>query len=281
MRYLILATLFGMLARQPSKGVAKKQSIVGAQLAQHSRDEQQTAQTATLNAILAARTKEEQDRAAERQQEAAIEAENIHLQRRIVSVGIAQAFALIGTLIVIGYQAIQTAKAAVATSDATKAIQTQVRLMDKEFIAAHRPKLRFRRFMMKSGQQISELSVEIINVGENTASIIESHCSIEVSADETEVLKKFNDEIPNDTIPKIDVLGGQSIGKITLPIDAALEMTHYRHLGGAGFLYAIGWVRYMDANKIIRKTGFFRKRDPETGLFRTDGNTPTDYEYED
>jgi hypothetical protein len=110
--------------RQPSAGTTKKERGADAQLAEDARDKQQAAEIAALNAMLAALAKSEQESANERQQEAAIESENVHLQRWMIGVGLAQTFALIGTLVFIGWQAKETARAAKATETAAKAAKT-------------------------------------------------------------------------------------------------------------------------------------------------------------
>ena len=135
--------------------------------------------------------------------------------------------------------------------------------------------------MLRDSQRITDLSAEITNVGDNSAFIIESHCSIVAASDDMEALMKFTDEKPNNPIPKKEVLGGESISRITLPFDKPLQATNMLHAAGAGSLYAIGWVRYRDKNQTIRRTGFFRKRESWSGLFRADKDAPSDYEYED
>jgi hypothetical protein len=95
----------------PRAGVVKKQSRTSAQLATNSGNNQETAEDAMLNAILAAITKNEQERTADLQQETTDENKAIKAEWWLVYVGIAQAFALICTLVVIGIQTKKTSEA--------------------------------------------------------------------------------------------------------------------------------------------------------------------------
>jgi hypothetical protein len=98
-------------SQQPSTGGIKKQGRADTQLAANSQDKQQAAEIATLNSILAAITKSEQERATESHQETSDEKETIKTEWWLVYVGIAQAIALIWTLVFIRYQAEKTAEA--------------------------------------------------------------------------------------------------------------------------------------------------------------------------
>src|SRR6267378_1530583 len=103
--------------RQLSAGVSKKESSTDAQLAEDAREKQQAAQTAALDSILATIAKNEQERTDERQQEASDEKATIRAEWWLVYLGIAQAIALIGTLIAVCYQTKKTAEATQAMRD--------------------------------------------------------------------------------------------------------------------------------------------------------------------
>lgn len=116
----------------PSAGVSKEKSGADAQLAKNAREKQRAAETTALNSILATIAKSEQERSAERQQEAAAQSDNVRFQRWMIGLGIAQTLALIGTLIAVWYQAKQTRIAAEASRDATGATQASTEVIRQQ-----------------------------------------------------------------------------------------------------------------------------------------------------
>ncbi len=101
----------------PRAGVAKKESRANAQFTTNCDNNQKAAEDAALNVMLAAITKNEQERAADLQQETADKNKTVKAEWWLVYVGIAQALALICTLGVIWYQAEKTAEATKAMRD--------------------------------------------------------------------------------------------------------------------------------------------------------------------
>ena len=168
-----------------------------------------------------------------------------------------------------------------------RAIESQARTMNQEFVASHRPRLRVRRLTIKSGTQINKPTIEVANVGDTSAFIVASHFQFMVCPNVTEAMSRFDDRIPNNPFPPVEVIGGESIDKIELPFDDEMKATHFKTelltagKNAVGVLYAIGWVQYGDNNNTLRKTGFCRWRDPESGLFLLTKESAVGYEYED
>lgn len=160
------------------------------------------------------------------------------------------------------------------------------RSIKREFVATHRPKLRLRKFTLKNGTPFNEPTVELTNVGDTSATIVASHFHFSVRGSQAEAIGDFNDEVPNNPFPQIEIVGGESVNTLSLKFDEQMNATKFKTevlTGGnaVGALYAIGWVQYRDKNNTIRRTGFCRWRDPQTGLFQISKETPSDYEYED
>lgn len=124
------------ISGHPTPRIAKKVGVADSQYGQQSYDKQQTSQTAETNAIVAAIRENTQERAKESEQEAAVESENVHLQRWLIGVGIAQAAALILTIVFIWYQAVETRNAAEASRDSVQAIREQAAIMERQTKAA-------------------------------------------------------------------------------------------------------------------------------------------------
>jgi len=156
----------------------------------------------------------------------------------------------------------------------------------REFIATHRPKLRIRKFTLKYGTPFNKPNVELTNVGDTSAMIVASHCQFIVRGSQAEAIGDFNDEVPNNPFPQKEIVGGESANTLSLKFDDQMSSTKFKTevlTGGnaVGVLYAIGWVQYRDKNHTVRRTGFCRWRDPQTGLFLISKEIPSDYEYED
>lgn len=115
-------------AGQPSKGVSEKQSSARGKLSTDSSNDKNSTDTETLKAILAAITKDQQERTANQNQEGAKENESIKAEWWLVGIGIAQTLALIGTLIFIGLQAREMANATRAMRDSTAEVKRQADL---------------------------------------------------------------------------------------------------------------------------------------------------------
>jgi hypothetical protein len=158
--------------------------------------------------------------------------------------------------------------------------------MGKEFIAAHRPKLRVRKLALRPGMQFNSPSVEVTNIGDTPALIVESHCQLICCGSEARAIGDFDDAVPNNPFPQEEILSGKSIGAVSLKFDDKMRSALFKTevLTGddaTGALYAIGWVRYRDKNDTVRRTGFCRRRNLQSGLFLAGNDTPSDYEYED
>jgi hypothetical protein len=164
--------------RQPSAGAPKKVRSADAQLAKNAREKQQATEVAALNSILATIAKNEQESSDERKQEAAVESENTHLQRWIIGVGIAQAFALIGTLIAVIYQSKKTAEATQAMRDSLplqKEAADAALLNAQAAIAADRPWV---SFFGSFGQGV--FTCEAANLGNTPAEIISYQADVRI-----------------------------------------------------------------------------------------------------
>ncbi len=194
------------------------------------------------------------------------------------------------TVIFVGVSAVSTAVVAlftfrlsVATSGQLCQLIESIKLAREDFVATHRPKIRVRGLILKPGTAITQPRVEIVNVGESAAFIAESHCQVVCAADETEAIGKFDDSTPNNPVPQREIKCGASIGMDAIPFSTDLQRAKLEYEGGGGYthLFAIGWIRYRDNNETLRRTGFCRRHEPNTGLFRTYADVASDFEYED
>lgn len=157
--------------RQLSAGVSKKESSTDAQLAEDAREKQQAAQTAALDSILATIAKNEQERTDERQQEASDEKATIKAEWWLVYLGIAQAIALIGTLIAVCYQTKKTAEATQTMRDSLplqKSAADAALLNAQAAIAAARPWVSFFGTYNNSGV----FTFKAANLGNTPAEIV-------------------------------------------------------------------------------------------------------------
>jgi hypothetical protein len=129
---------YGTTPQSSRQLVTKRVDVTEGQQAQKTGNKQQTpniTETKAWNAVATAIRENTQQRAKENQQKAVVESENIHLQRWLVGVGIAQALALIFTIIFIWYQAAETRNAAEASRDSVQAIKDQAGIMERQWEA--------------------------------------------------------------------------------------------------------------------------------------------------
>jgi hypothetical protein len=153
----------------------------------------------------------------------------------------------------------------------------------EEFIAAHRPRIRVRNFVLDVAPAIAggdaplEIqkanTFEIVNVGGTRAKIKEYGCRIH-SGNRLPMQRPARGEIAR----VLDIiLGPGESASLDIP-KGGLTSGDLNTIG----VYILGWIGYSDAAESprIRRTGFCRKYDPTRGRFFPLNDEP-DYEYED
>lgn len=236
-------------SRQPSAGVVKKKSGTDTQLAANARDKQQASETVAINAILAAITKEEQERAKESQQEAADVQETVKAEWYLVYVGVAQTLALIGTLWAVWRQANKTADAAVATEKAARAAKENAEFLvnaEKAWVMLL-PLGNVPLYMTTQNQLdwIPRLNLQFKNFGRTPAWIVEFACKFVLV--EKDAPFDFGDSKAWDD--------GEPVPPSEKSMPFTQEFEEHRSLGGDDF------IKIEFGSMELRFCGFIKYRD--------------------
>ncbi len=160
-----------------------------------------------------------------------------------------------------------------ATTKQASLTRESINLAREEFVSTHRPKLRVRHIVLthpvppslkpleliEAGQPIVG-HLDIWNVGETPAHIVESHCKVFWTKDAgLPMTSPYESERANNFAGSQVLEPGQSAScdfrsAVTMDDDAE----RYRRLTQGFHIYVMGWIRYADGRKITRQTTFCR-----------------------
>lgn len=203
-----------------------------------------------------------------------------------------EAYTLVLTIATLGLWYF-TCRMARATRDA-------VRLGRDEFNATHRPKLRVRNVVAKSntashwgdGMPFSDdvfafspggpLSGQfyVSNTGSSAATITESHCEVIWDLkDGLPMERPYEGKNGNNPLAQTIVESGSSAVGLFLS-DANFPGLHWDE-GDKSNVYVMGWVEYVDASKVSRRTAFCRRYMERGGSRRFYPVDDPDYEHEE
>jgi hypothetical protein len=177
-------------------------------------------------------------------------------------------------------------------------LRTSLKFARDEFISTHRPILRIRNVALAHSTPVGNRpginlieenfpivgTLEIVNVGETTATVVQSHCEA-IAREEVGLPEKPAAVTPNDFAGSVKLKPAipqtfkfQSIS--VMGDNAGL----YRNLPEEGHrIFAIGWVRYVDERGTMRRTEFCRFYGVAKGerFPRFHKIDDADYDYED
>lgn len=165
-----------------------------------------------------------------------------------------------------------------ATTATQQVTERTLAHLQREFLATHRPHLKIRHVEFIRGEDETAIAFTVVNVGESTATIIESSVTpwIWVKGDKWPALPPY---APKTANPRVKTLanGQESRWKETdetwalFLVDIDGSKTHDMML--------LGYIVYADENGTRRRLGFCHRRLPNTERFEPVPDL--DYNYED
>ena len=160
----------------------------------------------------------------------------------------------------------------------------QLKHLNREFIATHRPRLRVRLVKMDepSPGTVIRIHYRAVNVGESDAKKIRTKATVEIA----NVLGDNRDKpaIWTEEFPVCEILAAgepSEVGRETTIV--CLPEWKYKTGWGLNRIRIHGTVTYEDRNGVRRNTGFYRYCSQDVNRFRLPGDQDInrDYEYED
>ncbi|MGB8770748.1 MAG: hypothetical protein WCC92_14105 [Candidatus Korobacteraceae bacterium] len=218
----------------------------------------------------------------------------------------------------IGWQALETRRAAQATRDSVGHMERQTKILKKSVKAAkrsakaatdnivftHRPRLVIRGIGLVPGKYVGgESTVQddvqwqvqyiVANIGGTAAHITDSNLTItQINIVDGELFPEFPPYSERrDSMGVFTVKPGEHQEQMvvlderpdTQRLRVLRKMVQSGSLHTAGTAYLLGFIQYLDDAGVSRRTAFFRHYDAQTERFRRDKypETPDYYEYAD
>jgi len=178
--------------------------------------------------------------------------------------------------------------ALVETQEVTRQVAEQTGLLQKEFLATHRPRLVLRKAFSRITDPLEDnitIFYTITNIGDSACWIIHSHIGIQF-VEQTgypHIRPPLEVEFPDNPVHIGSIAPGEVIKCVLTDRSQQWDHAHRTICDGELGVYFAGEITYLDApqSDIQRQMGFRRKYDIDRQCFvRTESSPPED-EYSD
>ena len=183
--------------------------------------------------------------------------------------------------------AIFTIVLALVSRRQAKLTRQSINLATKEFVSTHRPKIVVRELMILPESHPLQIRYVIANVGASDATIVESHIELQDVGDR--ILRPLQPIEGANPVGNVTLAAGTQIfreqnsriSRIDFNTNVFREerIQDLGHLVRQPRLFFRGFIVYVDANDVRRRTAFCRRYELPSQRFRA--SEDPDYEYAD